>query len=274
MSNLPLGLAAAIAAVLVGAGCSSGRSPQFLPLPPPVVVEKTVSDKPRLVAKQQVTASARYVRVLGALPEAKGALAFLADEAGLRKGTVTLSKEQADAALAELTRLTGAEVRFTPGASVADGNPAKMGIGLERSVWMKEVYGASVTEGGSRLAKNSEIMTELMVFPQVAADGSIQLEATVQSTTFAGFFEYTGDVSIAGDVAVKVPPGFYQPVFAESSVTAQVRMRSGATIVLRGDGKKTFTSWDNTIVPAPKGNPSLAETLLVFLTAAVKPAKR
>ena len=273
MSNLPLGLAAAMATVLVVAGCSSGRGAKVLPPPVPVVAAKTVSDKPT-VGKQRVTTSARFVLVGGVWPEAKGPLAFLADDAALRAGTITLTKAQADAALGEMTRLTGAEVKSTMTASQASGNPARFAIGLVRDPKSRRVTsGVGISVGGNALEPTSDdAKVEMGVCPQVTADGSIQLDATVRVVTFEGFIEYTGDVSISGGVTVKVPAGFYQSIFSESAVTGRVRMRSGETIVLRGDGKKTFRSPDDVSKLAKSGKTPVDETLLVFLTAAVEPA--
>ncbi|MFA6289098.1 MAG: hypothetical protein WC661_17080 [Opitutaceae bacterium] len=270
MNNLPLGLAAALAMALMGAGCSSGRGPKVLP--PPVVVEKTAVEKPKAPVPR-VTTSARFVLTQGVLPEAKGPLAFLADDAALRAGKVTLTKAQADAALAEFTRLTGAEVQSTMRASQASGNLAKFSIRLDsRSERRKPPFDTVTVCGVPFTTKDAKV--DLEVFPQVFEDGDIRFQATVWVATFEGFVGYTRGGPVGQGDSVNMPADFYQPIFTENSVTVQVRMRSGETIVLRGDGRKKLKSADLVNNLPLDWRMSADKTLLVFLTAAGEPAKR
>ncbi|MBC8040948.1 MAG: hypothetical protein H7Y06_10425, partial [Opitutaceae bacterium] len=121
--------------------------------------------------------------------------------------------------------------------------------------------------------------TMMQVFPQLATDGSIQLEVTVETTEFEGFALYeapsekttslTEFVAVNDPVASGMPPvevnmgphpePFYEPVFSTQIVTANGRIAVGRTLVLRGDMKRR------------KGE---ADTLLVFLTATAAPVQR
>ncbi|MFA6289104.1 MAG: hypothetical protein WC661_17110 [Opitutaceae bacterium] len=288
MKTLPLGLSVMFAMALMGAGCSSGRRPKIST--PPVVFEKTIFDTP-LLTKQQVTASARYVRVPGKLPEAKEALAFLADEAGLRQGTVTLTQKQAEAALVELRRVTNQDVRSTPRVPVAEGNPAKIICGALTPSEEDAVAAVRVTVGGIEQASRArEVGVSLRITPQVLDDGGVEMDAEIQVTAFEGFIEYGGKPGgipakispwseVTKTAGVKVPDKFYQPIFSTSSVQRELRIAKGAVVVLLAEPVKNYASSKEGMakgleVPLLGRLNSQLETWLVFLTAAVEPAKR
>ena len=266
MSNLPLGLATILATGLALAGCCSNLSHDEPP-PQPFPAGKPAATKPEAKVPR-VTASARFVLIQGSLPEATGALSFLSDDAALREGKITLTKAQADAALAELTRITGAEVGSTAMVSLGSGNAAKMGIGVDLHPEREKKHSSvTVTVGGvPQEFTNDGGDAQLEVYPQVGADGIIQLGATIEVTMFDGFIEYP---AAPGD-----GKKFYQPIFVTNSATTQVRIESGQTVVLRSDSRKKLTSADR-IINVPVGWKMTADkTMLVFLTAAVEPVKR
>ena len=228
----------------------------------------------------QVQIAGQLIRFFGKSPEAKGPLEFLADTEGLKAGTVLLTQAQADAALAALTRATLQEVKPMPGVRVGVGVPARIAVAQELRYpvdWKKDPPPADGWRASRIETRN--LGTSLLVCSQLATDGSIQLEVTVETTELDGFIEHAGptdrttsvteffavnEPAKAGAQAVAVnlgphPAPFFEPVFATQTVTASGRLAEGLTLVLRGDGER------------PAGKP---ETLLVFLTATASPVKR
>ncbi len=109
------------------------------------------------------------------------------------------------------------------------------------------------------------------------------MDVEMMVTAFDGFIEY-GDklVTIApgGEggspppTTVRMPKGFYQPIFSTQSVKAEVNMAAGAVVVMRTDREKRDTPeglMDRT-GQATKSIPP--ETMLVFLTAEIARVKR
>ncbi|MBC8040947.1 MAG: hypothetical protein H7Y06_10420 [Opitutaceae bacterium] len=234
-------------------------------------------------AQNEITVSARYVRISGALPEAKGSLAFLADEAALRAGTLTLTRAQADAALAQLAKIAQQEVRSTSTGTVPEGYAMRIKLTGPEKQKFPEATGSSVSIKGMAFAPRDDVSVELGFFPDVSAGRVIRMDVEMMVTACDGFIEY-GDklVTIApgGEdgnpppTTVKLPKGFYQPIFSTQSVRAEVRMTAGAVVVLRADREKR---------DAPEGLMDRAgqamanvppETMLVFLTAELGPGKR
>lgn len=210
----------------------------------------------------RVEASARYVRIQGALPAAKGALAFLADEAALKAGTVQLTRAQADAALAELVRITGKEAGSTMRVSVASGNPASMRIGVPHLVNGRDA--GAVVVMGQAFTQPDDISVALDFAPRVMADGMIQVRADVSVTTFTGFVEYKGEVTLSNGAKVKIPDGFYQPTYSTSSAKIKARMASGEVVVVRAGRELSGEE----LKRAQAEGKSTHESLLVFLTVA------
>jgi len=219
----------------------------------------------------QVEVSARYVRVTGAVPEAKGTLAFLADEAGLKAGTVVLTNAQAEAAVAKLVELTKREAGSTPRVTVLAGNPAKMGMGDLDSV--KESKEAPLEIFGKKVASRPDVAVSLYVFPQVSADQVMQIKAEIEVTTLERFEKYMKSVEVkdsSGVRGVDVPSGFYRPVFSTRTIKADVRIAEGQTAVVRTERK--VLSGEQPDAPATLEGTS--ETLIVFLTAKIVPVRR
>ncbi|MBC8040166.1 MAG: hypothetical protein H7Y06_06465, partial [Opitutaceae bacterium] len=135
MTKLPLGLAALVAAAFALEGCASkpaaglGPPPAGSSLAPLVPLMERADGRP--IVTHRVEVSGRMIRFQGKIPEATGPLGFLADKAGLRAGTLTLTKEQADAALDALVRATKQDVGSAPKVTVGAGIPARIGIAQE-----------------------------------------------------------------------------------------------------------------------------------------------
>jgi hypothetical protein len=124
---------------------------------------------------------------------------------------------------------------------------------------------------------------ELAISPNVSAAGMIRMEVEMQATSFDGFIEY-GDklVTVASggeggnppQITVRIPKGFYQPIFSTQSVKAEVQMASGGVIVLCADRAKSDAP-EGLVDKTGQAIKSVPpETMLVFLTAAVSPTKR
>lgn len=287
--QLPHGLAALIATAFALQGCAS--KPAAAVEPPaadfPVKPEEAKSDA---VVKRasgwsatQVTASTRYVRIQGALPEAKGGLSFLADETGLRAGTVTLTQAEANAALVELTRLTKREPQSTATVTVATGNTARIKVMGPQKAKDPEALRSTISIKGMPFWERGDLSVELAISSRESAGEILQMHVAMQTTFFDGFIEYGdklvtvlpgGEGGNPPPTTVKIPKGFYQPIFSTQSVKAEVQMASGAVIVLCADRAKRDASEGlvNGSGQAIKSIPP--ETMLVFLTAAVSPTKR
>lgn len=265
------------------AGCALKPATAVAPTPAadfPVKPDEGVSHPPGWAAAQ-VTASARYVRISGAIPEAKGALLFLTDEAALRAGTLTLTKAQADAALVELARITKREPMSTLAVTVTSGNAARMTGCVSQTVNGKEE--PTVLIRGIPMTRQNDEDIELAVAPNVSAAGLIRMEVGIQATSCDGFIEYGdklvtiapgGEGGIPPPTTVRMPKGFYQPVFSTRSVRADVQMDSDAVIVLCANRARSDAP-EGLVDGAGQAIKSIPpETMLFFLTAKILPTKR
>lgn len=265
-----------ITALCIGcalAGCSSAPAVRVQAGLPP---SETVN-----LPERQVEVSAKYVRMAGtALPEAKGALAFLADEAGLQAGTVLLTREQAQAAQRALCNLVGTELRSTAPETVTSGSPTKMNF--NESLATGEPSSVKITIGGNEQEfRVRYVGVSLEITPQVLADGVIQMSALVDVTNYEGCVEYGGgevaipstsaDPAGAEKTVVKVPSGFYQPIFSTHSLRSDVRIPVGRVIVLKAELKYGITPEAVARVVKARPEGARTETLLIFLTAKVSP---
>jgi general secretion pathway protein D len=206
----------------------------------------------------------------------------------LRAGTIALSKAQVESALKELSRVTKNDVQSTPTVTVADGNPAKISFGT-RPFSESEDNGVKVSVGGvEQVFRAREVGVSLEFTPHVLADGAVQVDVDIEVIAFEGFVEYGGTQAVvptktglSGEVlesiTVKVPTGFYQPIFSNSSVRRELRISKGAVIVLLAEPVKNYEpSLDKEGFQKPLLGRvgSRSETWLIFLTAEVVPTKR
>jgi Flp pilus assembly secretin CpaC len=287
MKKLPrdfLVLTAGIA-LMLQCGCGGGMSSSVsaeTPLSP--VLERADGG---IVVTHLVTISGRTIRFQGAAPEATGALQFLANEAGLRSGTITLTQAKADAALAALTRATGREAEWTPRITIGAGMPGRFAVArpFRYPVDWKKTTDSADGWLASRV-ETREVGVAMEVFPQMAVDGSIQLDVTVETTELEGLVNHanpTANTTVLAEfqTSANAPQGtpapsvnmgpheapFVEPLFSTGKMTASFRMRSGQTIVLRGDAKRTFAVPTSLGAPGSRMAATREETLLVFLTA-------
>jgi general secretion pathway protein D len=95
--------------------------------------------------------------------------------------------------------------------------------------------GVAITAGTPRSFTTRNVGVEMEVTPTVEDDNAISLRLKPKVTEFEGFDEYGGtSVAIASDTTVKVPSGFYQPVFSVRRVQTEVTIWDGATVVMGG----------------------------------------
>ena len=214
--------------------------------------------------------------------EAKGALAFLADEARLKAGAVVLTKAEAEAALGMLTWVTGDDVRTSETVTV-------LSSGLFARLWFTPYFSPDfqsqviISVGGVEQEFRAQSTgVRLKVTPRVVANEAIQMKVEISQKTFEGFLEYqVGSVKAGGaagesettKAGAEVADGL-QPIFAtEVMGTVDAQMASGQVVVIRAD-PKTKPASDPLFGINGKGYGRTKGTLLIFVRAERAPAKK
>jgi len=142
--------------------------------------------------------------------------------------------------------------------------------------------GVTVTAGTPQDFATRNIGVELKVTPTVEEDGrSISLDLNPKVTEFEGFVEYGGpSIAISSGVTVKVPPGFYQPIFSVRDISTRVTIWDGATLVMGGLTREEVRNVDDKVpilgdLPLvgrlfrSKGESAQKRNLLIFVTASL-----
>jgi Flp pilus assembly secretin CpaC len=287
----PLGLAALMAVMFALQGCGSKPAAGVEPLPVSDFSVKSTETSSR-AAVQSVKIVAHYVVLKGALPEAKGALAFLSDADALHAGAVLLSNNQADTALAELSRWARQDVKSMPTATVASGNAGNLRIVQELRYpvgWKKDPTSGNWTPTE---IETRDVGVGMQVEPLVLADGCIQIAVTAEEMSLDILIEHLApnerttalaEFSAAADAVTHgplknvnmgpQPKPVHEPMFSKHSVEANVLLAPGQTVVLRGKWERAFAA-SSELQNFLKGEKAPVEkTMLVFLTAEVVPAK-
>lgn len=139
--------------------------------------------------------------------------------------------------------------------------------------------GVAITTGTPQDFSVRNVGVEMAVTPTVEDDGAISLLLEPIVTEFEGFVEYGGpSIAIASSTTVKVPSGFFQPIFSVRKVRTEVTIWDGATVVLGGlTREQTITVKDKVPVLGDvpllgrlfrsEGESSQKRNLLVFVTA-------
>jgi len=140
--------------------------------------------------------------------------------------------------------------------------------------------GVTITPGTPEDFEMRNIGVELSVTPIVEEDDySITLELNPRVTEFEGFVEYGGpSVALTADRTVKVPSGFYQPIFAVREVITKVTIWDGATVVMGGLTREEVVTVRDKVpflgdIPffgrffRSEGESSSKRNLLIFVTA-------
>ncbi|MDR1281096.1 MAG: hypothetical protein LBK99_09780 [Opitutaceae bacterium] len=200
-----------------------------------------------------------------------------------------LPQEQTASVFAAPHTLRRMEIMTTPKVTVAAGHPAIMQVGqdLHYPIRWGKVSGEKGVDPGEWEFAGVLVGVELRVRPQIHADGSLQLEATPTHRVFEGFVEVASPASALDKIGPVLTPDEVEsfsrrperdssliPVFLVKTLTVDVRIVPGQTVVLRCVGKKRIlgsfgeigASADPLADPAadPAGEPAVS---LVLITA-------
>ena len=203
-----------------------------------------------------------------------------------------------EVALRALSQTAGSDLLSAPKVTVLSGNQAEINVSQEfryptrytdaesnvgntgGSIESGGAAGVTITPGTPEDFEVRNIGVELSVTPIVEEDDySITLELNPRVTEFEGFVEYGGpSVALTADRTVKVPSGFYQPIFAVREVSTKVTIWDGATVVMGGLTREDVVSVNDKVpflgdIPflgrlfRSEGESSSKRNLLIFVTA-------
>ncbi len=141
----------------------------------------------------------------------------------------------------------------------------------------------AITAGTPQDFERRNIGVEMEVKPTVEQNNNINLFLKPIVTEFEGFVEYGGpSVAVAGGTgnttSVTVPPGFYQPIFSTRTVTTEVTIFDGATVVIGGLMREEIRRVEDKVpvlgdIPflgrafQSKGEVAQKRNLMIFVTA-------
>lgn len=275
MTTRPLGsLALLVVAALVVSGCSTHSESRASRVP--IDAGNTETSPASIAGRHRVTTEARILRLRGALPEAKGPLAFLADDAGLRSGTVMLTQSQAEAVVRALTQSLGAEhdLDTTRKVSVISRHPSTSGAGVSLLRYPEDRGEPIVINGHSFMPHPGVTIDVAMIRPAPAGE-FLQLKVVFDLVTIEGFTEFTGQsVSLLGaSNPIQLPLPFYQPIFTAKPISADVRLAPGATVVFREDHQIVDPLLATDAVSSERAKRLVTETVFIFLTADLEPVQ-
>lgn len=195
-----------------------------------------------------------------------------------------------------LSQKTGSDLLSAPKVTVLSGDLATISVAQELrypqsySNIEPEVGSSSSGDSGSAgvaIAAGTpqdftvrNVGVELTVTPRVEEDDySITLDLNPRVTEFDGFVEYGGpSIAIASGRTVRVPSGFYQPIFSVREVRTRVTIWDGATVVMGGLTREEIKEVNDKVpflgdIPLlgrffkSKGESSQKRNLLIFVTA-------
>jgi len=200
-----------------------------------------------------------------------------------------------DVAIRALARKTGSDLMSAPKVTVLSGKQATITVAQE--LRYPESFGdieseaseggddggggssISITAGTPRDFVTRNVGVEMSVTPNVGENDTISLLLEPQVTEFQGFVEYGGpSVAVSGDTTVTVPAGFFQPVFATRSISTEVTVFDGATLVMGGLTRDEVKSVNDSVpvlgdIPfvgrlfRSEGETRQKRNLLIFVTA-------
>ena len=196
------------------------------------------------------------------------------------------------ASIRALEQKTGSDLMSAPKLTVLSGKTAEITVGQE--FIYPESYGdveaevsagdaggdaVAITAGTPQDFTDRVVGVEMRVTPTVEEDDKISLELEPKVTEFEGFVEYGGQsVAVTNDTVVRVPSGFFQPIFSSRQISTQVTIFDGATVVMGGLTREEVQSV-NDKVPVLGNIPLLGKlfrsegetvqkrNLLIFVTA-------
>lgn len=209
----------------------------------------------------------------------------------------TVGSMDLDVTVRALSQSSGSDLLSAPKVTVLSGNQAEINVSQEFRYPTRYTdaesnvgntsgslnggaAGVTITPGTPEDFETRNIGVELSVTPIVEEDDySITLELNPRVTEFEGFVEYGGpSVALTSDRTVKVPSGFYQPIFAVREVSTKVTIWDGATVVMGGLTREDVVSVNDKVpflgdIPffgrffRSEGESSSKRNLLIFVTA-------
>jgi hypothetical protein len=269
MTPLPLGSLATLAVVaLTLIGFAFGET-SVTEAPLPQEVGPAAGDDPRLAGEADAKVMVRFVEFEGGLPP------MLQEYFGPKTGVMPTEKAEGVFKTVEWVRVAkignpqAMRLRFGHVETVE--SAVSMSESREKSA-VKITVGGREQEFGVRHVGVAMKLTLL----DGRKDG-VAIKAVIEHTSFTGFVEYGGtraEVSSNGEgqqvkKEIKVPSGFYQPIFETTSHDVTLVLTAGQTVFLRFDS------------PAPGQMPDVlegsmarafrssvqAKTVLVFVSA-------
>ena len=224
----------------------------------------------------------------------EGAVASLISPFGLT--TNSFGEFDVTATIRALSQQTGSDLLSAPKVTVLSGDLATITVAQE--LRYPESYSSIEPEVGSSSSGDSgsagvaiaagtpqdftvrNVGVELTVTPRVEEDDySITLDLNPRVTEFDGFVEYGGpSIAIASGRTVRVPSGFYQPIFSVREVQTRVTIWDGSTVVMGGLTREEVQQVNDKVpflgdIPflgrffQSKGEFSQKRNLLIFVTA-------
>ncbi len=208
-----------------------------------------------------------------------------------------VGKMNLEVAVRALSQTSGSDLLSAPKVTVLSGNQAEINVSQEFRYPTRYTdtesnvgntsgsldggaAGVTITPGTPEDFETRNIGVELAVTPIVEEDDySITLELNPSVTEFEGFVEYGGpSVALTANRTVKVPSGFYQPIFAVREISTKVTIWDGATVVMGGLTREDVISVNDKVpflgdIPffgrffRSEGETSSKRNLLIFVTA-------
>lgn len=276
---------------LAGAFPASANNPAITidsPGAPPSVVDGT-----------SVPGVAPDSRVIPVSPPAlPGSVSLGAGAGALASVTGFVGEFDVSAVIRALAQKQGTDLLSSPRVTVLSGHTASITVAQEMRYPQSygemqsqvgsgsgtgtgiSAAGVTITAGTPQDFATRNVGVELKVTPTVEEDGqSISLELNPKVTEFEGFVEYGGpSIAISSGVTVKVPPGFYQPIFSVRDIATRVTIWDGATLVMGGLTREEVKKVDDKVpilgsIPLlgrlfrSKGESAQKRNLLIFVTA-------
>ncbi len=139
--------------------------------------------------------------------------------------------------------------------------------------------GVTITAGTPLNFVTRNVGVEMSVLPTVERNNCISLKLEPSVTEFEGFVEYGGShVAVAGGNTVRIPSGFFQPIFSRRQIKTEVTIFNGATVVMGGLTREEVKEVNDKVpilgnIPLlgnlfrSKGHTSQKRNLLIFVTA-------
>lgn len=139
--------------------------------------------------------------------------------------------------------------------------------------------GVTITAGTPMNFVTRNVGVEMSVTPTVERNHCISLELEPCVTEFEGFVEYGGNhVAVAGGNTVRIPSGFFQPIFSKRQIKTEVTVQNGSTVVMGGLTREEVKETNDRVpflsnLPIlgnlfkSKGHTSQKRNLLIFVTA-------